>query len=111
MQMAETARLGPELLAKLRRVLARVPFAEDLLAAWHCARDRSTPVHVRAVLLGALAYFVLPTDTVADLLPLVGFTDDAAVLLLALRTVGGAVTEAHRAAARQSLDRLAGEPA
>ena len=35
---------------------------EDLLAAYYCAFDRETPLQVRAVLLGALAYFVLPFD-------------------------------------------------
>jgi uncharacterized membrane protein YkvA (DUF1232 family) len=44
--------------AKVRRTLGRIPFTEDLLAAWYCAADRDTPAYVRAVLLGAVAYFV-----------------------------------------------------
>ena len=31
---------------KVRRVVARVPFVEDLLAAWFCALDRDTPTYV-----------------------------------------------------------------
>src|SRR5262245_27348682 len=73
--------------SKLRRVAARLPFASDLLAAYYCAFDRETPLPVKASLLGALAYFVLPVDAVPDLLPLVGYSDDAAVLLTALRLV------------------------
>ena len=69
---------------KLRRVLARIPFAEDLLAGYYCALDRDTPTRVRAVLLGAIAYFVLPADAVPDLFVGLGFTDDAAVLAAAL---------------------------
>ncbi len=52
---------------KLRRVVAQIPFAEDLLAGYYCAVDRATPTRVRAVLLGAVAYFVLPADAVPDL--------------------------------------------
>ena len=34
--------------AKAKRVGARLPFAEDLLAAYFCAFDRATPRHVPA---------------------------------------------------------------
>lgn len=64
----------------MRRVVAQIPFAEDLLAAYYCAFDRDTPLPVKATLVGALAYFVLPVDAILDMLPVIGFTDDAAVL-------------------------------
>ena len=51
---------------KLRRVIAHIPFAEDLVAGWYCAIDRDTPTRVRAVLFGAIAYFVLPADAIPD---------------------------------------------
>ena len=74
---------------KLKRVAARLPFAEDLLAAYYCAFDRQTPRHVQASLLGAIAYFILPFDFVADVMPILGFADDAAVLATAIRMVAG----------------------
>ena len=91
---------------KARRVAARLPFAEDLLAAYYCAFDRATPVQVKAALVAALAYFVLPLDAVPDMLPVIGFTDDATVLLTALRMVAGHVRPEHRAAARVALARM-----
>ncbi len=94
--------------AKLRRVLARIPFAEDLVAAYYCALDPTTPVYVRVVLFGALAYFVLPVDMVPDFLAGLGFTDDASVLAAALAAVGRHLEPRHRAKARESLERLAG---
>lgn len=97
----------PSFWAKLRRVVARIPFAEDLVAAYYCAIDRDTPAYVRGVLLGALAYFVLPTDMVPDFLAGVGFTDDASVLAAALVAVGRHLEPRHRARARRTLDRLA----
>ena len=90
---------------KLKRVVAHLPFAEDLLAAYYCAFDRDTPRHVQLSLLGALAYFVLPFDFVPDFLPLLGFTDDAAVLVTALRLVASNIRPDHREAARQALSR------
>ncbi len=36
---------------KLKRVVAKLPFAEDLLAAYYCAFDKETPRHVQAALL------------------------------------------------------------
>lgn len=88
----------------------QIPFAEDLVAAYYCALDPETPSRAKAVLLGALAYFVLPMDAVPDFLALVGFSDDIAVLTLAIATVRNNMTEAHRIAARKSLARLAEEP-
>ncbi|CAN7658085.1 YkvA family protein [Bradyrhizobium sp. LjRoot220] len=90
---------------KLKRVVARLPFAEDLLAAYYCAFDKQTPRHVQAALLGALAYFVLPFDFVSDVLPVLGFTDDAAILAAAIRMVASHITPDHRDAARAALKR------
>src|ERR1700704_6154024 len=91
--------------AKARRVAAALPFAEDLVAAYYCAFDRNTPRHVQAALIGALAYFVLPFDVVPDFLPILGFTDDAAVLATVLRLVATNIREEHREAARAALKR------
>ena len=91
---------------KLARVVARVTFAEDLVAALYCAVDRQTPTYVRATLLGALAYFVLPTDAVPDVLLALGFVDDASVLAAAVAAVGRHLRPEHRVAARERLDRL-----
>src|SRR5919206_2826267 len=85
---------------KLARVIARITFAEDLVAAFYCAVDRNTPTYVRATLLGALAYFMLPTDAIPDFLAIVGFTDDAAVLAAAIGAVGRHLKDEHPEAAR-----------
>jgi uncharacterized membrane protein YkvA (DUF1232 family) len=90
---------------KLKQVVARLPFAEDLLAAYYCAFDRETPRHVQVALLGAIAYFILPFDFVPDMLPVLGFTDDAAVLATAIRMVATHITSEHREAARAALKR------
>ena len=91
---------------KLRRFAAKLPFAEDLLTAYYCAFDRQTPRHVQAALLGAIAYFILPFDFIPDMLPVLGFTDDAAILATALRMVATHITPEHRDAARAVLKRM-----
>ena len=90
---------------KFKQVVVKLPFAEDLLAAYYCAFDRETPRHVQAALLGALAYFILPFDFMPDMLPILGFTDDAAVLATAIRMVASNITSEHREAARAALKR------
>lgn len=87
----------------LKKTAGKVPFTEDLVASYYCALDTKTPARVRATLLAALAYFVLPFDFVPDLLVGIGFTDDMAVLMAALASVRRHITPAHYAAARQSL--------
>ena len=90
---------------KFKQVVAKLPFAEDLLAAYYCAFDRETPRHVQAALLGALAYLILPFDFMPDMLPILGFTDDAAVLATAIRMVASHITPEHKEAARAALKR------
>ena len=101
----DEARVRRGFWSKVKRVAARLPFAEDLLSAYYCAFDRATPIQVKAALLGALAYFVLPFDFVPDVLPVLGFADDAAVLATALRLVASHIRPEHREAARQALAR------
>jgi uncharacterized membrane protein YkvA (DUF1232 family) len=66
---------------------------------------------VQATLLGAIAYFILPFDFIPDMLPVLGFTDDAAVLATAIRLVANHITPDHRDAARAALKRAMGEAA
>jgi len=91
---------------KLKRVLARIPFAEQAVAAYYCAFDPATPLKAKAILIGALAYFILPVDMVPDAILGLGFTDDMAVLLAAFNVVRTHITQAHRDQARETINRL-----
>lgn len=90
--------------ALLRRVARRIPFAEDALALYYCARDPMTDTRVKLIVLAALAYFVLPIDALPDVMPLLGFTDDAAVIATAIAAVRGSITDLHRRKARDTLE-------
>jgi uncharacterized membrane protein YkvA (DUF1232 family) len=104
----EQARVRRGFWPKFWRFAARLPFAEDLIAAYFCAFDRDTPRPVQIALMGALAYFVLPFDFIPDMMPLIGFTDDAAILATAIKLVAEHIRPQHREAARRVLARAAG---
>lgn len=94
---------------KMVRVAGRIPFAEEAAAAWYCARDPETPTRVRATLLAALAYFVMPVDLIPDIVAAFGFTDDATVLLAAIGLVSSYMKPRHHEAARKALGLPPGE--
>ncbi|HYC75405.1 YkvA family protein [Brevundimonas sp.] len=89
---------------KVRRTAARIPFADQLISVWFAARDPQTPRAAKGIMLGALAYFVLPFDAVPDLLAGIGFTDDAAVVAAVIATLGANIRDRHRELARRMLD-------
>lgn len=88
---------------KVRGLIGRMPFIDEAVAGYFCARDPATPLRVKVTLMAALAYFVVPADAVPDFLAGIGYTDDLAVLIAALKTIGPAITDDHRAQARSAL--------
>ena len=94
-----------EFWTKLKRVARNVPFVEDLVAAYYCAMDPATPIRVRGMLMAALAYFILPTDLIPDIVVGLGFADDLALLSAVVGMVGSNITPVHRAAAARALDK------
>jgi uncharacterized membrane protein YkvA (DUF1232 family) len=88
---------------KLLAVAGRIPFADDAAAAYFCATDPTTPTRVRGVLFAALAYFVMPFDVIPDFVAGLGFTDDAAVLAMALGLVSRHIKPRHIDRAREAL--------
>jgi uncharacterized membrane protein YkvA (DUF1232 family) len=91
---------------KLKATCRKIPFIDDLTAVYYCAMDPATPLQVKAILFGALAYFVVPFDVVPDFIAIFGFGDDAAVLYAAVRAVLPHIKPTHRALAKDALDRL-----
>lgn len=88
---------------KLARTAARIPFADRLLSVYYAARDPETPTTAKGIMLGALAYFVLPVDAIPDVLMGIGFTDDAAVIAAVIATLSSNIRPRHTEAARKTL--------
>ena len=91
--------------AKISKNSEKIPFAEQITAVYYAVKDPRTSIKVKATLAGALAYFILPTDLFPDFLVGFGFSDDFAVLMLALKRIGPAVKPEHYELARRRLQR------
>jgi uncharacterized membrane protein YkvA (DUF1232 family) len=94
---------------KIRRVVAKVPFAKEALSVWYCANDDDTPLAAKGMMLAALAYFVLPVDAIPDFIAGLGYTDDAAVFTALMAVIGRNLKPKHKLAAKQDIERLRGE--
>jgi uncharacterized membrane protein YkvA (DUF1232 family) len=86
-----------------KRAARQVPFMDEVVAGYYCALDKETPFRAKAILLAAFGYFILPADTIPDIVLGFGFTDDVAVLTAAITAVRAHMTPAHRLAAKRAL--------
>lgn len=91
---------------KLRTVAAKVPFAKEALSAYYLARDPETPLRTKGMIYAALAYFVVPTDAIPDVIAGLGFTDDAAVLMTLMTLLGTSIKPRHKDKAAVALEKL-----
>lgn len=81
---------------------------EQILTLYYCMIDPATPARSKTIIAGAIAYTVLPTDLIPDLIPAVGWTDDAAMITWAGVEVVGSIKEEHRRRARERVASLLG---
>lgn len=97
------ARVRRDFWSTARKAASRIPFMDEVVAAYFCALDPATPTRVRASLIAALAYFVVPFDVLPDFIVGLGFTDDVTVLAGVLAMLRTHITDRHRTAARKAL--------
>ncbi|MEZ5960713.1 MAG: DUF1232 domain-containing protein [Hyphomonadaceae bacterium] len=50
-------------------------------------RDPQTPLWVKGLCVAVLGYLIVPTDVVADFIPVLGYGDDLAALTAAIATI------------------------
>lgn len=79
---------------------------ETALQLFFSFRDSETPNWAKAVILGALGYFITPVDAIPDFAPMLGFSDDLAMMLSALAVVAIHVKEEHRQKARDIASKI-----
>jgi uncharacterized membrane protein YkvA (DUF1232 family) len=73
------------------------------LVLFYTLVDPATPAKYKAVIAGALGYFILPIDILPDFLPFAGLADDWAALIAAVSYVMSAIKPEHREKARMKL--------
>ena len=91
--VVEDPSVGDAFWDKLRRY-ARVAgrtVVERALRLYYASQDPATPPWARRAIYAGLAYFLMPLDLVPDFVPVVGYTDDAATLLMTLAFVSAYV--------------------
>ena len=86
----------------VRRTGALRRYWEDVKTFFSMVKDyaggayREVPFGTIAAIVAALAYVLSPIDAIPDFIPVVGYLDDAAVLALCLKLVGGDVDDYRR---------------
>jgi uncharacterized membrane protein YkvA (DUF1232 family) len=89
--------------AKTKEISAKVPFVLDSVAMYYCALDQKTPIWAKGVAMAALAYVINPFDVMPDAIPALGFTDDAAAIMAAVKTMDKHVTDDHKKKAEEAM--------
>jgi len=99
------------LLEKIKKVFhkAGVKVIYQVLLLYNILKHEDTPIADKGIVIGALAYFILPVDMIPDFLIPIGYTDDLGVLIAALKQVSGNLNDNIRGKAKDELDDFFGE--
>lgn len=81
---------------------------ENALKLYYCYKDSDTPTWAKSIIVGALGYFIMPLDAIPDPTPVIGFTDDAGVLVAAVGAVAAHIKKEHVEKAKETLKRWFG---
>ncbi len=73
---------------KLQKAGKKISFAKDVLALFNYIKDPAVSWHRKAIVVGALIYFIVPVDAIPDLTPLFGYLDDLGVITALLKYLG-----------------------
>lgn len=66
---------------------------EKALLLFYAFQEEKAPKWAKATIAGALGYFIVPLDAIADITPAVGYADDLGVLVLAIAAVATYINE------------------
>ncbi|MCU7496922.1 MAG: DUF1232 domain-containing protein [Ignavibacteria bacterium] len=80
--------VNDEIWTKLEKTGKRISFARDIRALFNYMRDPYVSWHRKAIVVGALVYFITPIDAIPDLAPLIGYLDDLGVIVAVLKFLG-----------------------
>lgn len=80
-----------------------------VLLLFYAMKDKSVGLKTKLLIAAALGYFILPTDAIFDLTPLIGYSDDLGVLLFALSQISTSITPDVKEKARIKMKDWFGE--
>lgn len=74
------------------------------LLLYYMLVDEAVELKSKLTIVAALGYFIFPFDLIPDFLPIIGFTDDLSVLMIATSIVKRNINETHRLKARKTME-------
>jgi uncharacterized membrane protein YkvA (DUF1232 family) len=80
-----------------------------VLLLYYTLQKDNVPKKVKAVIIGALGYFISPFDFITDFLPILGYTDDFGALMMALAVVAIYIDKETKIRAKSRLESWFGE--
>lgn len=72
--------------------------------------QKDTPAWAKSTIIGAIAYLLSPIDSIPDLTPFLGFTDDMGVVMFGLVAIACYIDEEVRTAARAAVTKIVKNP-
>lgn len=75
----------------------------QLLLLFYTMQRSDIPAKIKAIILGALGYFILPTDAVPDFIPVLGYSDDLAIVAICVTYVRSWTTAAEEEKAKEKM--------
>ena len=82
------------------------PLLCKALSMYYAARDAKTPTWAKTTIIGALGYLISFVDAIPDIIPIVGYTDDLAVIAAALGVIAFYIKPKHKQNAQRVVERL-----
>lgn len=80
-----------------------------VLLLFYAMKDKSVGFKTKVSIAAALGYFILPTDAIFDITPIIGYSDDLGVLIFALTQIASSITPEVKQRAREKLNDWFGE--
>ena len=77
--------------------------AYSILLMVYAYQSERTPAWAKRIILGAFAYLLSPLDSIPDLTPIFGFTDDLGVISFGLVTIACYIDKDVRTKAREKI--------
>lgn len=91
----------PRFVSFVKHVGKNLVFIRRALILFFCMRDPDTPKYVKAAIVGALGYLLLPADVLPDTVAGIGWLDDLAVLTVVTKLAHKYIKPSHIEMAKQ----------
>ena len=80
----------------------------NVYVLYYVLKSRDVPVRVKAEIIGALGYVLVPLDLIPDFIPVVGFADDLAAITFAVQQAHAQITPGIQQKAEMKVYKMIG---